>query len=252
MIGPTGCGKTSEFAIPGVLDWVGPAILLSVKRDLMDTTIERRRELGKVRVFDPGGFLQENPNARIQVGPEELARWSPLRNAHTPTGAKKAGAALAAWTPKAGVEGGTGFWETQGKLLFSGLLGAAALSEARSMRKVAEWVFNMDMPRPRHHCEPASLVSRLSKHEDPAVAEAAKAATLHLSSIWDKPDDKLRASVYATAQTVCDPWLDPAVAAATDPPTPDNKPAPTMQPSPRPMRPLGRVSGRVAGSISTG
>ena len=62
VIGPTGCGKTSEFAIPGVLDWVGPAILLSVKRDLMDSTIERRRKLGKVRVFDPGGFLRENPN----------------------------------------------------------------------------------------------------------------------------------------------------------------------------------------------
>ena len=54
--GPTRSGKTLECAIPAVLDWVGPAILLSVKRDLMDTTIARRRKLGEVRVFDPGGL----------------------------------------------------------------------------------------------------------------------------------------------------------------------------------------------------
>jgi len=50
LVRPTRSGKTAECAIPAVLDWVGPAILLSVKRDLMDTTIHRRREVGQVRV----------------------------------------------------------------------------------------------------------------------------------------------------------------------------------------------------------
>ena len=58
ITGPTRCGKTSQCAEPGLLDWAGPAIVLSVKRDLMDTTIAARRELGEVRVFDPGGFLK--------------------------------------------------------------------------------------------------------------------------------------------------------------------------------------------------
>ena len=62
---------------------------------LMDTTIGRRRQLGDVRVFDPGGFLAVTRDSGVKVPPEELARWSPLRNAHTATGAKKAGEALA-------------------------------------------------------------------------------------------------------------------------------------------------------------
>ena len=67
IVGPTRSGKTAECAIPGVLDWAGPAILLSVKRDLMDTTIARRRQLGEVRVFDPGGFLEQNESRHVTV-----------------------------------------------------------------------------------------------------------------------------------------------------------------------------------------
>src|SRR4029077_15950531 len=35
IVGPSRSGKTAECAIPGVLDWDGPAVLLSVKRDLL-------------------------------------------------------------------------------------------------------------------------------------------------------------------------------------------------------------------------
>jgi type IV secretion system protein VirD4 len=216
IVGPTRSGKTAECAIPGVLDWRGPAILLSVKRDLMDITIARRRELGEVRVFDPGGFLRQNENPDVSVAEAELARWSPLRNAHTATGAKRAGEALAAWTPQAGVEGGMSFWTTQGKLLFSGLLGAAGLSATRSMQAVAQWVFNMTMPSedPSHRCEPEEILRAAIR--DPATKGAAEAAVMHLAAVWNKPDPRLQSSVYATAVTVCDPWLDPHVIAATD------------------------------------
>jgi len=109
------------------------------------------------------------------------------------------------------------FWTTQGKLLFTGLLGAAALSEQRSMRAVAEWVFNMTMPdpdNPAHQCEPEDILRRAI--DEPATRDAASAATMHLAAIWNKPDDRIKASVYSTAVTVCDPWLDPNVIAATD------------------------------------
>ncbi len=214
IIGPTRSGKTAECAIPAVLDWVGPAVLLSVKRDLMDTTIHRRRGLGEVRVFDPGGLLARNTNPAVQISDEELARWSPLRNAHTATGAKKAGEALASWTPKAGVEGGMDFWTSQGQVLFTGLLGAAALSPRRSMREVAEWVFNMTMPSNSEVCEPVEILG--APHVRAAHREARDAAIMHLAAIWNKADDRLRSSVYATATTVITPWLDPAVIAATD------------------------------------
>lgn len=218
IVGPTRSGKTAECAIPGVLDWEGPAILLSVKRDLMDTTIQRRRALGQVRVFDPGGYLAQSPTSSHGPLPTELARWSPLRNADTATGAKQAGEALAAWTPQVGVEGGMSFWTTQGKLLFTGLLGAAALSGERSMADLAEWVFTMSMPGDGKAtgCPPAAILDRALGSGDPVVQEAAEAAVMHLAAIWNKPDDKIKASVYSTAVTVCDPWLDPKVLAVTD------------------------------------
>ena len=216
ICGPTRCGKTSQCAEPGLLDWAGPAIVLSVKRDLMDTTIARRRKLGDVRVFDPGGFLATG-RSHVKVTGKEIGRWSPLRMAHTSSGAKKAGESLSAWTPQAGVEGGMDFWSTQGKLLFSGLLGAAALSDRPSMHEVAKWVFDMAMPddaNPDVRCPPSEILD--DAFENPATAEAAEDAVRHLHAIWNKPDPKIVASVYATAQTVCDPWLDPNVVAATD------------------------------------
>lgn len=213
ICGPTRCGKTSQCAVPGLLDWAGPAIVLSVKRDLMDTTIERRRALGTVRVFDPGGFLSAS-RSYITVAPDEVGRWSPLRMAHTPSGAKRAGEALAAWTPQAGVEGGMDFWSTQGKLLFTGLLGAAALTRRPSMHDVSRWVFDMAMPGTKKACPPKEIVKAAYMNSE--TRQAAEAASRHLGAIWNKPDKKIVASVYATAQTVCDPWLDPAVIAATD------------------------------------
>ncbi len=213
ITGPTRCGKTSQCAEPGLLDWQGPAIVLSVKRDLMDTTIKRRRDLGDVRVFDPGGFLRAS-QSHIAVTDKEVGKWSPLRMAHTPAGAKRAGEALSAWTPQAGVEGGMDFWSTQGKLLFTGLLGAEALTKQPSMLRVAKWVFDMSMPGSKKACPPKEIVK--AAYRNPETAEAAEAAARHLGAIWKKPDQKIIASVYATAQTVCDPWLDPNVVAATD------------------------------------
>ncbi|MGE0309683.1 MAG: type IV secretory system conjugative DNA transfer family protein, partial [Acidimicrobiia bacterium] len=98
----------------------------------------------------------------------------------------------------------------------SGLLGAAGLSIMRSMQAVAQWVFNMTMPSedPTNVCEPEQIVTAAIR--DPATREAAEAAILHLAAVWNKPDPKLKSSVYATAVTVCDPWLDPHVIAATD------------------------------------
>ena len=64
---------------PGVLDWDGPAILLSVKRDMLDATIKRRRNLGEVRVFDPSGLVTLKPidpnESWVEVPTSELARW---------------------------------------------------------------------------------------------------------------------------------------------------------------------------------
>ena len=219
IVGPTRSGKTAQCAIPGVLDWDGPAVLLSVKRDLLDATIRRRRQLGEVRVFDPSGLVTAKPydpnERRVEVEASELAKWSPLRNAGSPTGAKKAGAALASWTPKAGIEDSK-FWESSGKILFTGLLGAAALDETgASMANVARWVFEQDRPRPGEVSEVHTVLAAARTSKRPDRVEAADSAALHLQAIWSK-DERFSSSVYGTAQTVADPYLDPHVRAVTD------------------------------------
>ncbi|HET7488276.1 MAG TPA: type IV secretory system conjugative DNA transfer family protein [Acidimicrobiales bacterium] len=90
VIGPTRCGKTANM-ISGILEWEGPAILSSVRDDLLEATLARRRSLGEVKVFDPTG-----------VSGEATTSWSPLRDAATPTGAQKAARSLLAAFTKPG------------------------------------------------------------------------------------------------------------------------------------------------------
>ena len=54
VIGPSRSGKTANV-IAGLLDWEGPAVVVSVKRDLIDATRAARERTGETRVFDPSG-----------------------------------------------------------------------------------------------------------------------------------------------------------------------------------------------------
>jgi type IV secretion system protein VirD4 len=48
IVGPSTTSlKTTGFAIPALLEWEGPVVATSVKSDLLLTTIERRRSLGR-------------------------------------------------------------------------------------------------------------------------------------------------------------------------------------------------------------
>ena len=137
VIGPSRSGKTVNV-IAGLLDWDGPAVVVSVKRDLIDAT--RARQVGERRdpVFDPSG-VSGLPTAG-------LARWTPLRAAATPRGAQKAATSLAASIPRSGVDGGADYWVKQAEILLTGLLGAAALDRNLTMVDVAEWVFTKSIP----------------------------------------------------------------------------------------------------------
>ncbi len=101
------------------------------------------------------------------------------------------------------------FWSTQGKLLFTGLLGAAALDEATLDARGREVGVRHVDARAANEGVSTERDRRRPRIENPETAEAAEAAARHLGAIWNKPDQKIVASVYATAQTVCDPWLDP-------------------------------------------
>src|SRR5262249_21271676 len=67
VVGPTQSGKTSGLVIPSLLEWDGPVVATSVKRDLLEATLARRRSLGPVAIFDPSGSSGEQATA-----------WDPL------------------------------------------------------------------------------------------------------------------------------------------------------------------------------
>lgn len=52
-VAPVGAGKSSGFAIPQLLNYGGPMIVVDIKGELANVTARYRRSLGPVLVFDP-------------------------------------------------------------------------------------------------------------------------------------------------------------------------------------------------------
>lgn len=188
VIGPAGTGKTTGFAIPALLEWDGPAIATSVKGDLLEHTIHRRRLVGNTYVFDP-----------VASTGEPSAGWSPLHAATDWQGALRMAAWLAS-TARAGERGGlqdSDFWYAVAQKLLAPLLYAAARSGA-TMADVLRWV---DL---QHEEEPLRALS----HAGEADALQAFAATINR-------EDRTRSSAYTTAETVLAAFADPGVLATT-------------------------------------
>ena len=115
LIGPARSGKTTT-AVSGILSWEGPAVLSSVKADLLTETASWRYRCGQVRVYDPTATTGR-----------ASAAWSPLRAAHTTQGAQRAARALCESAPRSeDVKGGLGYWLAQAEILLTGLLHIAA------------------------------------------------------------------------------------------------------------------------------
>lgn len=203
LIGPSRSGKTTA-AIAGILHWHGPAILSSVKDDLLRATLQDRRAQGAVTVFDP-----------TQTTTHHDACWSPLANAATTTDAQRAARALCDAAPRT-ANGNDQFWMTQAELLLSGLLFTAAHTPSADMATIVGWILNQDRPdawgEPRHV---QAALTELQQHPDPHIRADAANANDTLNAIWGD-DDRTRSSVYATARTVIWPWADPALAAASN------------------------------------
>lgn len=203
LVGPSRSGKTSA-AVSGILEWDGPAVLSSVKADLLGSTAGWRSTLGEVRVYDPTASTR-------QVGGE--ARWSPVDGASTISGAQRAARALCDAAPRGGVEGGLDFWLSQSEILLSGLLWVAHHAH-RDMGTVCEWVLRQDQPGELGPGEVRAALDAFMVDEDDEVALGATDASRGLVAVWEM-DERTRSSVYATAQTVVWPWSDPDVAASS-------------------------------------
>ena len=58
VLGPQRSYKTSGFAVPAILEWGGPALVTSVRQDILDDSFEWRRRRGQIYIFDPSGTLR--------------------------------------------------------------------------------------------------------------------------------------------------------------------------------------------------
>jgi type IV secretion system protein VirD4 len=195
VLGPSQCGKTAALAIPAILEWAGPVIALSVKSDLMSATIASRRRMGDVRVFDP-----------VDVTAEMSDTWSPLREATTLTGARRAARSIANSTDWTSRSGEMGFWTAAGEDLLAGLFWAAARC-GLGIDTVVRWVVAMEQGEVR------KLLGPLAAHQDKAVSTQGNQVLQAFDGVW-RSDYRQISSVYLTARQMIRPWQEPAVEAS--------------------------------------
>ncbi|MHB1912827.1 MAG: type IV secretory system conjugative DNA transfer family protein, partial [Acidimicrobiales bacterium] len=201
LVGPTRSGKTTT-AMAGILAWDGPAVLVSVKADLLAQTEAARSRLGRVQVFDPAG-----------VTGRPSAVWNPLSAAGDISGALRMAASLREAAPRtAGVEANDFFYRSAEGLLAALLLLAA--NTDRSFSDVVRWVIATDVPTDKVPGTLPPLMRALRVDPDPARQAAGVFITDALEGLW-RNDHRTISSVYATARTLIWAFVDPNVAAAT-------------------------------------
>lgn len=190
--------KTVGFAIPALLEWQGPALVTSVKTDLVRTTHAARSDLGRTWVYDPAAVTGLVRDA-----------WSPLNAATSWAGARRAAVALVN-AARAGTTGPSDadFWYATAAKLLAPLLFAAAVSGG-TMADVVRWV---DTQETAEVCDVLAAAG---------VEEALLAAEASFGR-----EERARSSIFTTAETVLDPFADPG----SDPPAgaDDIDPAPLL------------------------
>ena len=199
VVGPSRCGKTTALAIPAILEWEGPVIALSVKADLLDATMNPRKGCGKVQVFDPTNATGAGD-----------ARWSPLRDAKSLSGARKAVQALSNATDWAVTSGDMRFWVANAEDLLTPILWLA-VNAGQTMAEVVDWVVSMDTNRKTGRLVGMFETAAGMPKCDPT--ELLRART-YLEGIWSY-DEKQVSSIYVTAKAMIAPWLDPQIIASS-------------------------------------
>lgn len=128
VVAPTRTGKSTRLVVPNLLRWDGPAVVTSVKRDVYDLTVQRRRQVGPVALFDPTGATGL-----------PSSNWSPLLSSVTFPDATKTATWLADAAAVEDRSDTARFWETLATKLLAPVLFAAANS-GHTMMDVSHWV----------------------------------------------------------------------------------------------------------------
>jgi type IV secretion system protein VirD4 len=196
VLAPAQSGKTTGLAIPSLREWEGPALVTSVKSDLLVGTFAAREKRGNAMVFDPVGAT------RYANTPA-----SPLHGCGSWQGALR----VANWLSTAARPGGQGlsdadFWYAAAEKLLAPLLFAAA-KKGHSIGAVVTWLDKGITAK-------AEVAEILSTDEDVeesrSEAEDREAARLAWDANWHR-ESRQRSSIYTTAETITAAFADPRV-----------------------------------------
>ena len=182
VIGPSGYGKSSAFAVPNLLEWDGPIICTSVKSDLAATTLAHRGKVGTAWVFDPTGCTGLPQST-----------WSPLAGCGNWSDALRTAAWLSeASQATAGVTDAD-YWYTQGRSALAPHLFAAAVGGS-TMRDVHRWIVTQEQDAVRK-----SLRNHagLTTEVDQAMAAAGPRREALRASVDAEVTDAIRQVLHA-------------------------------------------------------
>jgi type IV secretory pathway TraG/TraD family ATPase VirD4 len=185
VFGPPQSGKSAGLAVGAVLEWDGPAIVSSIKTDVLQTTIEERRRRGRVFVFDPFGLSTET-----------CSGWSPLAGAFTFDGALEVAHRLAsaAEVDQRSVESGD-FWTVAAEQRLAPLLYAAARS-GKGVPALVRWAYGQG-----EHELAESLDQCLRSAHSDRERRSAQAAYDAAAGFRSQPD-RTRGSIEGTVQAL--------------------------------------------------
>lgn len=190
LIGPSQSGKTLGAAVRAILEHGDrPLLVLSIKSDVLQHTLDAREALGECKIFDPG-------EAQTLRAPSS---WSPVAAAGSWQEARAVAAGLLQVGTPIDRNDREPFWRRSAARYLAPLLLAAHESNA-TMGTVLRWADLMDQDEPR---------DALERSTDPGARVALEA----LQSVW-RADQKLQSSILQTLSTSLDALQEPAVARA--------------------------------------
>jgi type IV secretion system protein VirD4 len=194
IFGPTQSGKSAGVAIPNILEWDGPAIVVSIKPDLLDATLAARARRGTVLVFDPLGQWKQQSHT-----------WSPLAAAGSWNAALQTAQRIAsAGEIDTGTVKGGSFWSQAAEQRLAPLLYAAART-GRGMGEVVRWVYGQG------GAELDGIMHELVKQSHGGLerADAQQAHDAHLA--FTQLAGETKGSIEGTAQLLLSAYRSPTV-----------------------------------------
>ena len=200
VFGPTQSGKSAGIAIPNILEWAGPAIVVSIKPDLLDATLAARAQRGKVLVFDPLGSVEAAEPHLVAARAPPAAGTGRFETAQR--------MASAGETDTSTVKGGS-FWSQAAEQRLAPLLYAAART-GRGMGEVVRWVYGQggaELDRLMH-----DLVEDSRGPLERADAQQAHDAHLAFCQLAGET----RGSIEGTAQILLSAYRSPTVVRSAD------------------------------------